>query len=77
MEKHIIKDLSPVFSEFFLEGLRAQGFKVYAKQQNLDGWIKSVDLFLIYQDENELQQAEETIRQLQSPTLDDMEEETS
>ena len=67
MERQILSDLNPAYSELYLGPLRAEGLKVYTKDQNLDGWIRAVDVFLIYDDEQEWTRAREIIEGMQTP----------
>jgi len=66
MERQILSDLNPAYGELYLAPLRAEGLKVYTKDQNLDGWIRAIDVFLIYDEERELARAKEIIQGLQT-----------
>jgi hypothetical protein len=66
MEARIVSDLNPAFSEIYLSAFRDAGLRVYAKYLNLEGWYRSTDIFLLYDDEQELQAAREIVHELES-----------
>lgn len=57
METKIVSDLPPHYGEFYLAPLRRGGLRAYVKELNIDGWIRSLDIYLIYDDEEELRRA--------------------
>ena len=63
-ETLLVGELNPVWREFYLAPLRESGLSVYAKEINLDGWIRGIDIFLVYDSPEELEQANRLIREI-------------
>lgn len=61
METKIVGELNPIYSQVVMDALAEEGLRAYSKELNLDGWIKSVDIFLIYDTPDELDRARMTI----------------
>jgi hypothetical protein len=61
METRIVAEVNPAYSELFLAPLRHNGLRAYTKDLNIDGWVRSVDIFLIYDDAQELRRAREIV----------------
>lgn len=67
MEMKVVTDLNPAYEEIYLAALRENGLSAYAKQFNLDAWIRSIDIFLVYSDEADLRLAARILRDLERP----------
>ncbi|MBN1517962.1 hypothetical protein JXA32_15460 [Candidatus Sumerlaeota bacterium] len=65
MPEATIATIDPLFAEIYLSALRESELKVYPKEENLDAWVRSVDIQLIYDDSNQLEEARRIIEELQ------------
>lgn len=64
MEANIVSNLNPVYRQLYQEAFKGNKLNVYVKEENIDGWIRSLDLYLVYDKDAELALAERVVRDL-------------
>lgn len=64
METQILSNVNPVYEDIYRDAFADNKLNIYTKEFNVDGWIRSLDFFLVYDREEELELAEKVINDL-------------
>ena len=72
MEMHILSNVNPVYGDIYRKAFADNKLNVYTKELNLDGWIRSLDFYLIYEREAERELAERVIEDLKLESEDEV-----
>ena len=64
METQILANVNPVYEDIYRDAFADNKLNIYTKEFNVDGWIRSLDIFLVYDREEELELAEKVIDDL-------------
>ena len=70
----LVEQLSLGLEEIYVDALRADGLRAYARPFNLDAWVPYHDLMLDYETEEEVQRARAIVEELRNQEPVDPEE---